>query len=78
MLRTALCGTTPPTCGASLWGYHGAKVYRFMCDNAPSATWHGYPTNEKPPTHVLRAWRAAGLLSGAAYGKLLARPGRGT
>lgn len=63
---------------SSLWGFHRGKVYRFMCDGCTAATWHGYPTEEKPPTGVLREWKRRGTLTTADYNQMIRRIGRGT
>jgi hypothetical protein len=61
----------------SLWGFRNGKVYRFMCDGCAVATWHGYPTEEKPPTAVLREWMRQGTISAAEYNRMIRRVGRG-
>ncbi|OYP37606.1 hypothetical protein CGZ80_04640 [Rhodopirellula sp. MGV] len=58
----------------SLWAFKDGKIYRFMRDATES--WHGYPTVEAPPTEVLRKWRSSGVITKAAYMKLLQLPQR--
>ena len=61
----------------SLWGYRNGTVYRFLCNGLTPAASHGYPTDEKPPTYVLRQWLGQGTITPAEYNRLRRRPGRG-
>ena len=61
----------------SLWGYRDGTVYRFMCNGLAPAAWHGYPTDEKPPTYVMRQWLGQGTITQAEYNRMCRRPGRG-
>ena len=61
----------------SLWGYRNGRVYRFMCDNAQPASWHGYPADEKPPNAVLQQWRTEDVITNAEFNKLRRLPSRG-
>ncbi len=62
----------------SLWSFRNGRVYRFMCDGCTAATWHGYPTEEKPPTAVLREWKREGNITAAEYTQMIRRVGRGS
>ncbi len=78
VLRAAICDPRSTERGTpSLWGFHNGTVYRFMCNGLTPAMWHGYPTQEKPPTGVLRAWQRDGTITDAEYTKMVRRVGRG-
>jgi hypothetical protein len=78
VLRAAIYDTAEATRGIlSLWGYHGGRVYRFMCNGRTPAAWHGYPADEKPPNAVLQQWRTHRTISEAEFNKLRRLPSRG-
>jgi hypothetical protein len=79
VLQAALCDVKRGKGrGLSLWGCKNGRIYRFMCDGGNPGKWHGYPTDEKPPTSVLRQWRDMGTISKADYNRMVKLIGRGS